>query len=264
MKKLIIFFFVTSFLSSCDKENIGDTIPDNGIPPFLKLANVDYDVDASISIIANDYTFSNAHPVSLSISGYFKPENELAFIDNLKVQSIDIPTAENGAAQYSKYFSSVADDITEYNNLANVMGSDISIEVNDDIFPSFQENIYFPKKMKLNNFSSQQVSKNSDLSINWEKDVNGNKVAILILYQRSFSVRQDSSLPNEDISITKYIDDVNETVTFTTAELAQFPSNGTLAIFIGRGNQKVIEIEGKKVLVNTATYQMTHDFTIID
>lgn len=267
MKKILFILISIGMLVSCTKDEVrkvNDT-PESSIPAFLKSSTQDGNKDAYINIIANDYTFASVHPINITIDGYFKNDNNLSFINSFQLENINIPTIDNEIPQYYNFLSGIHNNIVNYSNIKGQMGKTANLSIDGGTnFPSFSQDIELPKIMQLINFPIQDVSKTNDLTITWEVDSEGDQIAILLLYQKNRSIKDNPNLPNKDISIIKYVDESLGNVIFSATELSKFPTNGICTIFIGRGTRTEILKDEKEILVNAVSYQMTDDFIFVE
>ncbi|MEZ4888044.1 MAG: hypothetical protein R3E32_25175 [Chitinophagales bacterium] len=250
MKKIQIslFLIIAFLLTSCQKEHVSSS-PQNPMS-FLELSKTAEDMDGNINLLAYGHKSINAAPASISIDGhFFKDNGDLALINTFKVNGVNIPQVDVNNYQYDESIGRGNGDIAKYNLLTPSFGNTATINVSSNEFPNFTENVNLPTIIEFTN-TIDEVNTNSNLTIQWNGINTGSKIGILILYNAAESHKENPTLPEDLISVVKYIDDHIGQATFTTQELSDFPVGGIASIYIGRTIQTVINADSKEVLVN--------------
>lgn len=250
MKKIKISFslIIVFLFAACQKEQVSSSTQTP--TSFLELSKTAEDMDGNINLFAYGHKSIAAAPISISIDGYFFKDNgDLAPINTFNVNGVNIPQVDVNNYQYDESIGRGANDLANYNLLTPSFGNTATINVTSNEFPNFTENVNLPTIIEFTN-TIDEVNTATNLTVQWNGVSTGSKVGVLILYNAAESHKENPALPDNLVSVVKYIDDHIGQATFTAQELSSFPVGGIASIYIGRTTQTVINAGSKEVLVN--------------
>lgn len=254
MKKNISLFLFLFILMSCEKEEISNNQVDNSV--FMNIAPSDDDFDANINIIANDLGAAPIHPNQIQIDAHFKnEEGNNILVNSFKVDNIT-PELQTENQTYLEYLHPT-DDF--YDAIKAKFGETIDLEVNSDNFPDFSITTALPEPVELISPTLNQTLSKNSTTLSWVAHENDLKIGIMIRYNSVLS-KDIEGLPEQNIAVIKYLDDIDGEYTFTENELADFPQNSWVTVYVGRAEQDIIQQDGKKILFNGLYYQLVSDF----
>lgn len=117
----------------------------------------------------------------------------------------------------------------------------------------FSRDVYIPDILYITDTLDYNIDNDNDLVINWNQDnQNTNKVFIYIEYKR-YNHTNDSTMTDDEIDYAIMVPD-NGSYTIDSDIIDDFPVNGEIAIYVGRGNQDIFVNNSKDFRILAYTY----------
>lgn len=268
MKNYKILLFLAILAISCNSkvENQLEATSKNAINPVVKaLFSSGFPEPGKISYSA--WGMASSKNIEVLYNGhaeFFQDHNRFGHGENVgrvNFGSIFINTdiKQYGANDYNFSLS----DVNNTNNSAN-WGANTSFGVaGGGVYPAFQVSFYVPKVIYLspigqvcNKISSNYpiISKsNPAVSLNWNLDINNSQVAIIFYYDGIKSQSINPMLPTTSFSSFVTAPD-NGLYVINASDISNLPVGGLVEIYVGRGNDENVNIQGKEVYITANTY----------
>ncbi len=227
---ILCLIFFTLVISSCEKKIINDTQTFNPLSSALEQMNfpseqADFTLVVTSSKGISVYPNGSASAV-VAVEAYSKQNTN---IGNLSINTISIPFKEQ------KYFWSP--DSSQSANL--LLNKNLSIKLEGQTFPSFSTSEFSPNvtNYTINGLENKKINRNSGISyelINNDGSQNMNYYLVVC-----GSNEQSSHTYNEQLGVNPLEININSQI------LSEFADYDKIKIFIVKGVNKRLEIEGK-------------------
>lgn len=263
MKHIILFSIIISLgLASCKKQEQMPTDEKNSLP-VVDLMRVILTGNTSAtptygttSFLATKYGFENPADTTpnFGFNGDF-----FSTSTQLPADRIEVGDISNGLYSMSADPSNSLNytyNTTQRNdpNNASLFGSTISFSASGSAtygIPSFSQKIYNPSILSVTGTFTGGIynthSKSQPISLNWNPDTNNpyTNIVVMLEYKGGPSVRLNASNPTSIPLKTYRISDKTGTFTIPVSDLALYPQNCVMNVFIIRGNIEVATVDGK-------------------
>lgn len=265
--KLLFLFVLVTILSSCQKESQGEFIQESFLPNLISSKS-------NLSIVATSYSYADQSPYAIDIMGSFVDDNDnLIDIDELIVGGIPINKGED--KRYLENFNVLSDKDNYSTIVESMTGTDVELRFNDKKFGELQTEITVADPIKLQLPKNHQgiLRKSEGIAVKWNPDSNINNnaksegdelVVAAVTYHSGLSQRIDPGLPSENITVKKTVQDVSGEVYFSPEELSGLPTNGIIIIYIGRGEQVVVEYAAVENIISYLTYSSSQELVVTE
>ncbi len=244
MKKIhLILAFTFLILGACSTQTPDTKNPDifNSWSKSLK------DTPNEITIIANGLIQSPDNPV-ISVSSVL-PEFGDYKSARMSVNELEIP--EN--IQHPIRYKTFSHTNSNFDKAKLLFGRNMNLLISNGVKnarTSAETAPYIPQiinmKISGSDIASESINLNKDLVIRWNMDKSNAKPVVVI-------VTGQLSPKSEIISIVKETPDNGEII-ITKSDLEKIPANSSASITVSRGNQEILNMDGKNVKVSAVTY----------
>lgn len=242
MNKNFFFFLLLllfTYISSCKKDEVQITSSNLSIQSLTMLDQTRYDGKVLLqSAEVIDGSDLQANLAGGSFSGvFYDANNEYVSAGTIKVNDdIHLKPVENGKRNLLSNISTF-DLLGKQNRITFTSSS--------SDFKSFEDNIYFPKKLlvKTNMDSYEFLENNKDFKISWQSDAANQDGKIYLTICAA-------GKPCKLIEI----DDNLGTYTVDSSELSFLESGDKVFLYIFRGNFKKVKVQQKNILVGAYLY----------
>lgn len=252
-----ILFFIFS-LNSCreNNEEVKKGNNDIGFPIFWYFPENEHgELHGDMQVRAKTIGFGTSQNVNFrAVARFHKDLSDYDCADVGNVIAADYELSETIGNYYFCYGDGPDNRITgtTFPTFGDIAEFKIDGDTTNGLY-YFSRDVYIPDILYITDTLDYNIDNDNDLVINWNQDnQNTNKVFIYIEYKR-YNHTNDSTMTDDEIDYAIMVPD-NGSYTIDSDIIDDFPVNGEIAIYVGRGNQDIFVNNSKDYRILAYTY----------